>query len=362
MRAVDPNLPVGIAGGQAPGPGGWDYGLLSQAVDLIESYDIAGSLAIARGLNPGILLLSTSFNVDAAEWHRLWRQVLLGVRGSIIWEEGQGVVAADGTPGPRGLASAPRFTALRDGLPALLFASAPVEGPVGILYSQPSFRLRWLLDRRAEARAGGPSWAARGAEAEYLDENAWRVALRHAIDGLAAVGITPRWLRPETLAAGVPAGLRLLVLPHAIALGDAEVAAIRTFAAGGGIVVSDTDEAGAFDAHGRPRPVPPLAGLPLHPLPSPESGASAGFAPLLATAGTLPPFQVDGPPGLEARLYRNGAVTLLALHSAKLPESGAAPWPVTIRLPAPAELRQLETATPTTWRAPQASRSSAGSS
>ena len=52
-------------------------------------------------------------------------------------------------------------------------------------------------------------------------------------------------------------GVRVLILPHAIALSDAEVQAIKTFAQSGGTVLADT-EPGLFDGHSRLRATQPL--------------------------------------------------------------------------------------------------------
>lgn len=350
VAATDPALLAGIAGGQAPGWGGWNYALLPHAVDVLETNDLGGNVAVAQGFNPGLVTLSTSFRADAREWHRLWRQVMRGMRGTIVWEEGDAVVAADGTPGPRGLASAERFAALRAGIPAQLLASEVEVGAVGILYAQQDFRLRWLLDRRADWQRDGASWAARGAEREHVEENAWRAALRRSLRALAQQGVTPRWLTPAMLAAGVPAALRVLILPHALALGDAEAAAVRDFAARGGVVVADAAEPGAFDARGRRRDQPALVGLPLQRpeilLRDPADAEAAphqAFAALLRDAGAAAPdLHFDGP-AVEMRSWRNGAVRLIGVQrevgADRLPV--AQPGMATLALAAPVHARLL---------------------
>lgn len=351
VRAVDSRIPVGITGGQAAGWGGWDYGLLAEAIDLIEIYDHGGNRAAAHGLNPKLILLSTSHVATPAEWHRLWRQVLLGTRGTVIWDGKRDVVAPDGAPGQRGRASVTAFTALRGGIPAQILASEPVRGAVGILYSQPSFRLRWLLDRREDWRRSGSRWTDRDAEAEDIEENAWRAALRRAVDALAEAGVTPHWLTPERLAGGVPPELRALILPHSIALSPPEVAAIRSFAAGGGLVLSDASEPGLFDGHGRRLPQPALTGLTLHRPASllrdrdPESGPA--FAALLRAAGAAPPFTVRDAAGgpatdLERRTYATGAVRLLALQPRLADgQPRTAPLPVSLTLDGSWYIRRL---------------------
>ena len=66
--------------------------------------------------------------------------------------------------------------------------------------SQPSFRLRWLLDRRTEVASGGPHWTARDAEAENA-ESAWHAAGARAEAALAALGADDEavhWIRRAT--------------------------------------------------------------------------------------------------------------------------------------------------------------------
>jgi hypothetical protein len=343
VRGVDPRLRTAIGGGQQAGWGGWDYSLLAPAIDVLE----AGEPLIAQAFNPQIVTLNTSFNEGPAEWHRLWREVMRGLRGTLVWEEGARVVAAYGTPGPRGLASAGIFAALRGGLPAQLYASLPEQGRVGLLYSQASFRMRWLLDRREAWQQTGASWAERGEEIEHLSRNAWRDALRRGQRALLHQGITPRFLSPAMLAAGVPEDMAVLILPHAIALSDAEAEAIRRFAARGGVLVADAEEPGRFDGRGRLRDRPALAGLPLE---RPEvmlrdasdadPAPRQGFAALLRAAGAAPAWRHDGP-AAEMRAWRNGAVQLIALHR-DLGDDGAPqtdPGWAWLELPAPALLR-----------------------
>jgi hypothetical protein len=363
VQAVDPRLRTAIGGGQQAGWGGWDYALLAPVLDVLEG----GEALIAQGFNPDLITLNTSFVASPREWHRLWRQVMRGLRGAVIWEEGSAVVAADGTPGPRGLASRDVFMALRGGVPALLQASRPEPGRVGILYSQASFRMRWLLDRREEWLRDGTAWAARGEEIEHLSPNAWRAALRRGQRALAQQGVSARFLAPPDLAAGVPEDLAVLILPHAIALSDAEVAALRGFAARGGVLVADMEEPGRFDGRGRRRDfdgrglqrdfdgrghrrdAPPLAGIPiqrpevmLRDAPDAEAEPRRSFAALLRDAGAAPDFRYDGP-SVEMRVWRNGAVRLVALQRDADAAGDPLPDPGTARfsLAAPAHLRRL---------------------
>lgn len=328
-------LLAGIAGGQRPGWGGWDYARLAPAIDVMETYDLEVGAAVAQGVHPGIVLLSTTSDYGPGAPHALWRQVMRGMRGTILWDEARGIVGAEGMPGPHGAAMAPHFAALRGGLAALLMAGRAEPGEAGILYAQQGFRMRWLLDRRAAWRRDGTSWAERTSEAEHEEENAWRAALRRAVSALARLGIVPRWLTPAMLAeGGVPEGLRALVLPHAIALSDAEAAAIRAFAARGGLVLADAAEPGLFDGRGRLRATPALQGLALRrPAALQHDGGAAedaaAFAALLAEAGVVPEAVLESAAAAEMRVLRNGALRLVAIHRA--PEEGGAPASLRLR-------------------------------
>ena len=209
----------------------------------------------------------------------LWQAALAGSRGVILWDPDAGLVGIDGTAWP---ALAGVLGELGGPLGAQLLAATPHIDPVAILYSPASFRTRWILDRQADA-AAGKDWALRTSETE-LEDNAWRTAMRQAGDGLAHLGLQPRWLSPDLLAGGALRrdGVRALIMPHALALSDAEVAAVRAFAAAGGMVLADIPP-GAYDGHSRRRRALPLDQVTLLPgLPR------AALAARLAAAGEPP--------------------------------------------------------------------------
>ena len=338
VHRADPAAFSAIEGAQVPGWGGYDYGRLAHAVDVMEIYDSGNSLEIAHGLNPALIPLHTAFDTGPRADHAAWRDLLRGGRGLIVWDELNDTVRPDGTPGPRGQALAALVAGLRIVAPTLI-ASRPAAGPVAILYSQASFRTRWMLDQRPR----GAAWSDRDAERE-LDDNAWRAARRQTVDRLAQLGTEPRWLSTETLEGGAlrDDAIKVLMLPHAIALSAAEVEEIKRFAARGGTVLADT-EPGVFDGHSRRRGGSPLAGVAQMPQivrPDAEPSGAAGLtalADLLAHAGAAPGLAMTGPDGLrasnvEAHAFRNGGVLILALQAAV---PWGAPGQLGVQLPAP---------------------------
>ena len=326
-----------------PGWGGYDYSLLAPAVDVMEIYDSGNAMELARAFNPQLVALRTSFGGD--DRAQAWRHLLQGGRGTIVWDEGDTVTTPDGSPEPRGRQLAALVASIREVAPQIM-ASAPAYDPVAVLVSQASFRTQWLLDRRP----GGAAWSDRDAAREYDEDNAWRAARRETLQRLLGIGIQPRLLSSSMLEAGALGrdGIRVLILPHAIALSDAEVHAIRTFAQSGGTMLADT-EPGLFDGHSRLRASPPLgdvapvreAMLRAGTLPGP--GSLDSQARLLAAAGVAPRavFRVaDGnrAPGIEARWLRNGDTEFLSLQAI---EPYAAPTDITVEFAAPATVRDL---------------------
>lgn len=338
VHRADPAALSAIEGAQVPGWGGYDYGRLAHAVDVMEIYDSGNSLEIAHGLNPALIPLHTVFDTGLRADHAAWRDLLRGGGGLIVWDELNDTVQPDGEPGPRVWALARLVASLRVVAPALI-ASRPAAGPVAMLYSQASFRTRWMLDQRPR----GVVWSDRDAERE-LDDNAWRAARRQMMDRLAQLGVQPRWLSSETLEGGAlrDEAIKVLMLPHAIALSAAEVEEIKRFAARGGTVLADT-EPGLFDQHSRRRAGSPLAGVAQMPQvvrPDAEPSGAAGLtmlADLLAKAGAAPGLAMTGPDGLrasnvEAHAFRNGGVLILALQAAV---PWGAPGQLGVQLPAP---------------------------
>nr|WP_294512244.1 alpha-amylase family protein [uncultured Rhodopila sp.] len=344
VHRADATALAGLEGGQVPGWGGYDYSLLAPAVDVMEIYDFDNALDLARAFNPALITLRTSFPSGPREAHALWRNLLHGGRGLIVWDERGDVVQPDGAAGPRGREIADMVAALRLVAPAIMAAEAS-DDPVAVLYSQASFRTRWMLDQRTK----GAAWTSRDAAREYED-NSWRASRRQVLARLAGIAVQPRILSSAMVEAGALQrdGLRVLILPHAIALSEAEANEIRAFAGRGGTVLADT-EPGLFDQHSRRLPAPSLTGVAVLPeamlLGAGADGpiALAAFAALLRDAGVPARAELRGPDGLpaagvEARWLRQGDTTILALQA-------AAPWQapgrIELRLDAPATIEDL---------------------
>jgi hypothetical protein len=302
-HAASPRALTAIEGGQIPGWGGYDYARLAHAVDVMELYDDGGNLEIARALNPDLVLLTTSAEGGAREAHRAWRELLRGTRGIILWDAKDELVAADGTPGERARDAAQTFQEIRGGLGALLINSVRETDPIAILYSPASFRLQWLLDWRDR----GDAWARRDIESAYEDASEVRASMMAYARTLERSGLHPRFLSSDDLAKGAltRGKYRALILPHVLSLAPRASAAVRRFAAQGGLVIADVPP-GAFDGHGRRLPRASLTEL--------FPAGSAGPRPPRRAAAYLPPGDSHA---LARALRQHGVVPEIGMETAE---------------------------------------------
>ncbi len=334
VHAADPGAVSAIEGAQIPSWGGYDYSRLATSVDAMELYDYGENIAMARSFNPELILLTTSFGSGPSEAHRVWRELLRGTRGLLLWDDKSEFVGKDGSLGDRGRAAAPYFGEIRNGLGALFINSRRHTDPIGILYSPASRRVQWLLDRRASTE----EWSRRGAATEYQDD-AIRRSTRQFADALEHIGLQHRFVSSQQVRRGELRGdYRVLILPHAIALGPSEAAEICGFVKRGGVVIADS-EPGQFDEHGRRLTKPALSDI--FNGPATRSAGSFAFGKgkavylasangrdrqntqrlsrILDNAGVKPRFpvlRIDGRPAsdVETRVFRNGELTIVALQ------------------------------------------------
>lgn len=327
VRSVDPDAYVGIAGAQMPGWGGYDYWRITQAVTALEPYDIGNNIEIIRSLNPAIPIVTTSFARGDWERHRIWYELLHGARGHIIWDDkNDGFATRDAKPAERGLEVESFYNEIRNGLGALLIASARQNDPIAIHYSQPSMRIEWMLAQRPN----GAAWVDRTSAKERMDSEFLR--LRESwVKLIEDLGLQYNFVAYEQIERGELAkgGYRVLVLPRSTALSEAEAREIRAFQAAGGLVIAD-GVPGRFDAHCRELERPLLEGMPV---------LSVSALPyyqerLLGKEGDLhrkaheifsgekisPRFPVTGANGqsvvgVETHVFRNGTADIVALLS-----------------------------------------------
>jgi hypothetical protein len=360
VHEADPHALAAIDGAQIAGWGGYDYSHLAKSVDVIEPYDYGDNVEMIRSFNPEAVILTTSFLAGAPEAHRVWRELLRGTRGLILWDSAHEFVDKDGRLGERAHQAAPYFREIRGGLGALFINSERHLDPIGILYSPASWRIEWLL----ESRKGGKEWSHRSADSEY-GSDALRTSAWNFLRAIEHIGLQPRFVSAQQIEQGELAKerFRVLILPHTIALSTRAADEIQAFVRGGGTAIAD-GEPGLFDEHGRRRARPVLADL-FQETPSGQAtgngyrkGQAVRFrAPdgrdgdarqrltaILAASGVRPLFpltrQDGGPVGdVESYVFTDGGVSILALlhepqaysaTSYREPDSSAAAAPESV--------------------------------
>jgi hypothetical protein len=249
---LDPSTPCGIVGAQPPSLwGGYDYAKLMKKVQFVEPYDRGSAPEIVRSLAPqtpgGLPWVLTHFHDDKLgpdqdSWFA-WHGFAHGARGLIGWVEGW---FENGRPRPWLDRFKPTLEELGEIQGKKLAGARRVDDGIGIYYSHPSVQVSWCLD----AQPHGATWPKRNDDdrlgTSHLDRKAWETLLGDA-------GFGYRFLAyDEVVAHGVPADLRVLVLPACYALSDVEARRIGEFANRGGTVIADF-ACGLFDPHGKGR-------------------------------------------------------------------------------------------------------------
>jgi hypothetical protein len=174
---------------------------------------------------------------------------------------------------------------------------------------------------------------------------------------LAGLGAQPRWITPDALSAGdlIRDGTRLLVLPHSVALSNEEVAAVRSFAEAGGLILADVPP-GERDVLGRRRDAAPFVDLIASGRLRLLASLQADMAPkremaaLLAEAGVYLPLTVLDAKGeaatdLDIRLFRSGNLMIAGIQRQEGAEGERA---MELRLPERIWVRSLREGTPAT--------------
>jgi hypothetical protein len=195
-------------------------------------------------------------------------------------------------------------------------------------------RTEWMLAQRPK----GDAWIERNSKTERLDSEF--LGLRESYCRLIEdLGLQYNFVAYAQVEAGelLRGGYRALILPRSSSVSDAEAAAIRDFAARGGLVIAD-GEPGLFDEHSRRREAGALADLFVPSrgakqavrmdalsyyqlrLASKEGAQHEAAEKLFHEHGVQPPFAVldaggHSVVGVEMHRFQNGGVTIAGLLS-----------------------------------------------
>ncbi len=269
IREFDPTAPVGYSGTQMPSAwGGFDYWKMGNNLSWIEHYECNGSRELLRSFMPrsSPAIAATPYDSVDGGIRRMWYLVLHGDAGGLIWpyhgNDTKNMVLLDVENGVAKLSEKGRnlrdvFREARNGIPCLLRHAQPREEPIGVLYSHASLRADWPFEvlrdgndwiNRYSSYEGGANYAAHGREGFYK-------ALEDL--GCQYTCISSRQVETGEL---LQRGIKLFIVPRGIALSDAEIAGLKNFVDGGGVLVTDL-MAGRLDENGTLRAASPLDAL-----------------------------------------------------------------------------------------------------
>ena len=236
-RSADPTARSGIVGGQMPAAfGGYDYWLLSKAMEAVEPYNIGNNREIWRSFAPRKQCLTTGFGAGPMEIWRLWYQGLHGDMGLIIYDEKNVYLDEQGKPTALGAGIAPTYKELTGGVAKQLWAMQRQDDPIAIHYSQPSITGQWMI----EVRPQGGAWVNRGSATER--KNSPFLRLRESWVRLpedSSLGYY--FVSQEQLASGEmdKNKAKVLILPQSVAMSKAECDAVKRFVEAGGTAIAD---------------------------------------------------------------------------------------------------------------------------
>ncbi|MCD6429857.1 MAG: beta-galactosidase trimerization domain-containing protein [Deltaproteobacteria bacterium] len=254
---LDPRTPAGFVGGQAPGPwGGYDYALLSRAVQWVEAYDLLGTNELLRSWwnrerRPRMQTFFASGNPKRNSWF-LWYYYLHGNQAVICWPEGW-FTKKDGCKviAPHILELEKTFRELQGSVGEIISDQQVVfdPDPIGIYYSHPSIQASWVMD----AMVHGSTWSRRLSSIDNKNQSAG--LLRNVwCKTLEDLGYQYDFISYlDVLEGQADLGrFRVIILPKTVCLSQKEVRALESFVRQGGILVADY-LCGVMDEHGRGR-------------------------------------------------------------------------------------------------------------
>jgi hypothetical protein len=236
-KSVDPDARFGIGGAQMPGAfGGYDYWLLSQAMDAVEPYDIGNSRELWRSFAPQKPCISTAFPTDQYGIWQLWRLFLHGDRGVGFYDEKFTLLTDDAKLTKTAEALAPALREFSSGVGKQFNGMERRNDPIMIHYSHPSITAHWML----ECKRLGKAWADRMSSTERRQSEFLK--LRQAwIDLIEDNLYQYRFVAYAELENGAfdKMEAKVVFLPQSVAMSKRECDVLRLFVERGGVLVAD---------------------------------------------------------------------------------------------------------------------------
>ena len=221
IRQEDPHIRLSLSGTQPPAAySGMDWWKMMQVLDCVLSYKIGGQLDLHRSFRPDGRFIPWEWgygNRGNTGVVKLWSALFHGCHGVMgFWS--RSMFRPDLTPSHGISDVAVHLDRLVHGTGRHVIANLHPASEVAILYSQASLRAAFIEERRGEHDA----------------------LLERCRQTLRSMGCAFDYISYDELARGEAAkrGYKALVLADARAMDDGEIAAVRSFARGGGAVVA----------------------------------------------------------------------------------------------------------------------------
>lgn len=256
-NSIDPTIPAGFVGGQGPGPyGGYDYAMLTRAVQWMESYDTHATNEILRSFwnqdrRPRMQTFFSTKNPKIDSWF-LWYYMLHGNQAVIAWPESWFRTGGHDIA-PYILKNKSTFEEIQGPASAVIVDPKTVfdPDPIGIYYSHPSIQAGWAMD----AITHGKTWINRKGSID--DHNQTKGVLRKVwCKLLEDLGFQYDFISYMDVKKGkvdLSKKFKVIILPKTICLSDREAEVLKRFVTQGGTLVADY-LCGVLDEHGKGRP------------------------------------------------------------------------------------------------------------
>jgi hypothetical protein len=239
---LDPAIPAGFVGGQQPSAyGGYDYALLSRAVQWMEGDDEILRSFWNDPRRPRLKTYFLSGSIKKDTW-TLWRRLAHGDQATIVWPEGWFKNNPQG--GKRELADE-----IRNLAPVFKEVQGPVSDfivnsetrldtdPIGIYYSHPSIRAGWAMDSITH----GSTWPKRSSslDDENLSSGRLRLSWCRLLEDLGYQYDFISYLDVQEKRIDLSKRFKVIIFPQTVCLSEVEAEMLRNFVKAGGFLIAD---------------------------------------------------------------------------------------------------------------------------
>ncbi|MBE6377449.1 MAG: hypothetical protein E7051_01375 [Lentisphaerae bacterium] len=253
IRAVDKRHRIGIEGMVYPTRFWQGYNLpkMLKNFDFCAPYFNTRDVHALKYTAPGALKsawFGTYETMMGSEQLRqtVWHYLFAGLHGVFYWFSGEPqntnsfttacITGPDLAPLPQFTVPAKEVELIRSsGIGKLLINSQAVNDGIWIHYSNSSMLASVLAP----------------------DKNTWELSVNEFTALLDSIGAGYDLATPDETIKGIPENIKVLILPYALAMSDAECAAVEKFVSRGGMVIADHDPA-VMDEHAKARKKSPL--------------------------------------------------------------------------------------------------------